>query len=356
MRRGFVTSTSYLHTIASSQAAFQSFSQVKRQKLPKKDALHEKRRELLNEPQEVTQCSNLSILPTELVLAIFDELCMDDALCLALVAQRFWEIGWPNMEKKFMASMAPWAGHRLICLGDETEDHPLGSLSKNEEEELEHGLTEYELEMAKGLAEGQFLFDVEFEKGYNKDYLMDYSLSATTDIPVGLSKIVSSRYLDTEAHKIPSRRVISVAQQERCKMPWSVLSKIKRFSNEYLPNYFPNNRKWVLRNLTAHEFVRSEVLAGSSKQSGPFFDDIGFEHIVLSKVLWSSSPMSGYSCSVAVWRGEWAGHCLEIITFDDHIKAMQSNLGWKDVSEDAVDRILALYRAAFEWIDDTKGK
>lgn len=181
-------------------------------------------------------------------------------------------------------------------------------------------------------------------------------MSATTDEPVDLYKIASLRYLNTEAHEIPSRRVISVAQQEMCKMPRSVLSKIKRFSNEHLPKYFPNNRKWVLRNLTAHEFVRSEVLAGSSKQSGPFFDDIGSEHIVLSKVLWSSSPRSAEFGSVAVWEGEWAGHRLEITTFDDHIKAMGPDVVWKDVSEDAVDHILELCRGAFEWIDDTKGK
>lgn len=166
MRRDFVTSTSHPHTIASSQEAFGNFTQVKRRKLSKEDAVREKRRTILNEPQKATQCSNLSTLPTELVVAIFDELCMDDALCLAVVAQRFWEIGWPNMEKKFMASMAPWAGHRLICLGQDTEDHPLGILSKNEEEELEYGLTEYELEMAKCLAEDQFLSNDEFEEGY----------------------------------------------------------------------------------------------------------------------------------------------------------------------------------------------
>lgn len=356
MRRDFVTSTSHPHTTASSQEAFQSFTRVKRRKISKKDALPKKRRKHLNKRQKATQCSNLSTLPTELIVAIFDELCMNDALCLAVVAQRFWEIGWPYTEKKFMASMAPWAGHRLVCLGEDTEDHPLGSLSKNEEEELEHGLTEYELEIAKCLAEDQFLSDEEFEEGYNKDYLMDYSLSATTDDPVDLYKIASLRYLDTEAHEIPPRRVISTAQREMNKMPPSVLSKIKRFSNEHLPSYFPNNRKWVLRNLTAHEFVRSEVLAGNSKQSGPFFDDIGFEHIVLSKVLWSSWPRSAEFCGTVVCEGTWAGHRLEITTLDDHIKFIQSGVVWKDVSEDAVENMLQLCRAAFEWIGNIDGK
>lgn len=84
---------------------------------------------------------NLSSLPAELIGAVFDKLYIDDALCLTIVAQRFWEIGWPYMEKKLMDLMAPWAGHRLVCLGEgPIEDYPPCMLSEDEKEEIAESL------------------------------------------------------------------------------------------------------------------------------------------------------------------------------------------------------------------------
>lgn len=60
---------------------------------------------------------------------------------LGAVSQIFWDIGWPYIKKKLMNCIAPWAGHRIVCLGVEhtdLADYPLGMLSKDEE--MAHGL------------------------------------------------------------------------------------------------------------------------------------------------------------------------------------------------------------------------
>lgn len=302
--------------------------------------------------------AQFSALPTELVCAVFDELCTDDAICLALVAQRFWDIGWPYVEKQLMGSMAPWAGHRLVCLGEDSHNVPRGMLNDDEERELTQGLTPRELALTKSLAVSQVLACDDMNQDY-VDHLMDYSTNARTDDPVDLYRFAYLRYAETKAHEIPSHRAVCVlqhiAQHESSKMPRSVLSKITRLTNGHLPIFFPDDRKWVLRNLTTHEFVRSEVLAGNSEQNGPYFEDIGFEHIVLSRMLWSSESRSAIEYDSTVDDGIWAGHRLEITTLDDHTQSISSDVPWKDISEDAVKEIIKLCRAA-EWISDAQSK
>lgn len=269
-----------------------------------------------------TQCLNLSTLPPELIGAIFDELRIDHALYLTFVARRFWEIGWPYMEKKLLDILAPWAGHRLICLGlgSAYDSDYQNILTGDEKEEMKQGLTPDEYDEMD--LEGPFWF--------------------YPSKPVSLSAIVSWRYMEIKVKEDPLyfqitrllSKIIRV-EQRRNKLQCSVTMNI--------PDYFPDDRKWVLRNLTTHEFVRSEVVAGNSKQNGPFFEDLGFEHIVLSRIFWSSEPSTD---GRSLERGIWAGHRFEIITVDHHTKPTRSEVAWKDISEEAVEDLIQISRAS----------
>ena len=110
----------------------------------------QKRRKFLNEDvsEEVqTHCLNPLTLPSELIGAIFDDLTIDDALRFTAVPQRFLEIGWPHMEKKLMGFMGPWAGHRLVWLGEgPIEEYPPCMLSEDEKQEIAAGLNADEFE------------------------------------------------------------------------------------------------------------------------------------------------------------------------------------------------------------------
>ena len=52
-------------------------------------------------------------------------------------------------------------------------------------------------------------------------------------------------------------------------------------------------------------------------------------------------------------RGIWAGHRLEITMLDRHTKYMLSDVAWKNISEEAVEDIIQLWRAARGWMSDS---
>lgn len=269
-------------------------------------------------------------LPAELIGMIFDKLWITDALRLTLVSQRSWDIGWTYVEKKLMGFMAPWAGHRLICLYEDPKilgnvafytagEYPPGMLSEDEEEELAIGLTSEDRD----------------DDGTNMD---EY-----TTIRVDLSMIALWRYErdDIELDDVPplslTNRLRDITENEMHDLPPSLRSKVLSFNHFHLPNYLPNDRKWVLRNLTTHEFVRSEALAIKNDQQGPYFEYLGFEHIVLSRIFWS--PISTYPNTNrrVENRGVWAGHRFEITTLDRHKTSMRPGVAWTDISDDAAD-------------------
>jgi len=148
--RALIRSILCPQTSTSRQEELPGITYQKRRKRLIENASHQKRRKLSDHDaslEAAPQCLNLSTLPAELIGAVFDKLYIDDALCLAAVAQRFWEIGWPYMEKKLMGFMGPWAGHRLVCLGEgPIEDYPSCMLSEDEKEELAEGLDADEYE------------------------------------------------------------------------------------------------------------------------------------------------------------------------------------------------------------------
>ena len=62
-------------------------------------------------------------------------------------------------------------------------------------------------------------------------------------------------------------------------------------------------------------------------------------HILYQRICWSSTR--GYADSVlgyrrGINRGEWAKHCFDIVTREDHIVEEKDYEEWRDVSEEAV--------------------
>lgn len=306
----------------------------KRQKLSKEDTLHRKLSNQDTSPEVATQCLNFSALPAELIGMVFDRLDIVNALRLTLAAQRFWEIGWPYMEKKLMGFMGPWAGHRLVCLGESPiEGYPPDMLNKDEKEELAKGLNADE---------------------YDDDWDDEYDIVQGS--PVDLITLVESRYCKTGPDVPPPllvQNLQEVAIDQIQTMPRPMTSRLFEFlSSRHLSVFFPDDQKWVLRNLTTHEFIRSEALAGNSSQTGRHIKDLGFEHLILFRTFWSSSSWSAEFNRRSVHHGIWAGHRFEITVLDRHTKSMQSGVAWKDISEDAIKDMIQFLRDAYDHLDD----
>lgn len=132
-----------------------------------------------------------------------------------------------------MDFMGPWAGHRLVCLGEgPIEDYPPCMLSERQHQELAAGL--------------------------NKDEVGDgESPKRHAGGPAELHEIVSCRYKETN-DDIPPARVISIssdlASYETRNMPKSIKSRVfDVIRKDYFSRHYPDSRKWVLPNLTTHE-------------------------------------------------------------------------------------------------------
>lgn len=268
----------------------------------------------------------LSTLPADLIGMICDELCMGDLICLALAARKFWNLVRPYMEKDLMRGIAPWAGHRIICIGAVYPfDYPPGVLNEGEEKELSKGM------------------DIEEVARYIKERFPPYPRYVTS-----LSDIIEWRYVELVYAPLKPQweEVRNIALYQMREYPQPMRSKVLNFSRPRpTKEYHTVNKNWILRNLTTHEFIRSEVVAGNSKHHGPYIDDLGFEHIIILRTLWASSSSKRLVFNGRkVHRGVWAGHRLDIITFERHAKSRSSNATWTDISEEAIEDIIQVWR------------
>ncbi|EHK22424.1 uncharacterized protein TRIVIDRAFT_60714 [Trichoderma virens Gv29-8] len=111
--------------------------------------------------------------------------------------------------------------------------------------------------------------------------------------------------------------------------------------------YFPRDQPWILRNLTAKEFVRSEAIALRPEFiHGPFIDGFGFGEVIISRICWSTVPCPSMDCAVPIHRGVWAGHGFDITTLAKH-RAGTTEAEWRDVSEEVASEIAIICEAKY---------
>lgn len=117
-------------------------------------------------------------------------------------------------------------------LGEEVGDYPSGMINKYEKAELAEGLT------------------TEESAGY---YRNGHSRACG---PVNLRRLASSRYEEAGDDVPPrhvSRMLAAIAEYEIYKMPESMRFKMRELIDIDLSRYYPEDRRWVLRNLTTRD-------------------------------------------------------------------------------------------------------
>src|SRR2546421_630588 len=100
-----------------------------------------------------------------------------------------------------------------------------------------------------------------------------------------LYDIADECYTQTEEIKspldIPSDWFKSIPEPEQ--------SEIRLLARPKLSDFYPKDCSWVLRNLTTHEFVRSDAVALTPDHvQGPWVQCVGFGEVVLSRTCWSA--------------------------------------------------------------------
>ncbi|KAF2252015.1 hypothetical protein BU26DRAFT_248674 [Trematosphaeria pertusa] len=157
----------------------------------------------------------------------------------------------------------------------------------------------------------------------------------------------------------------------RCQRIWSAVEQ--DLSHEYM---YPQDRVWVLRNLTTQEYIRSDKLRPTEKEDPKLKTQIpsrsGLAKLTglfkrgaasalkkqkghqLPDVVYDTSPLTFAQIFVVLtcqsndlpWsevplhfqEGRWAGHRFDIVTLDAHLKETNA-YEWADVSELAVDDV-----------------
>ena len=284
----------------------------------------------LNPPCQIQ--SHLAAIPGELILMIFHSLDLLSCFRLSLVSTRFWRIGWPFFQQKIIEAMSPWAGKRIICLGDEYEsnDLPAGFLTTEEENIIKEGLYDSETDPDEGIGPGP-------------GDLLNLAMGRFQEIvavePYEILRRPLPGYPDHAFYSVHSRswQYPRTALDEARHLPKSLLSQVNSFVyRDKTGDYYPETESWILRNLTTAEIVQGDELFAafykSGRRDGLHLRYPGFGEAIMSRICWSRS-----SSTARFNRGVWAGHRFEICTGKVH--ALNSDIGWNDVTSEIIDEL-----------------
>jgi hypothetical protein len=265
----------------------------------------------------LTAKSPFSELPTELHDIVFDNLDIDDICSLSLTSRYFWTAGWRHIESYYLSLLGPWAGKKIVCVGQDTEanDYPPGLFTKDQEEMLRQ---------------------TKDDDG-NPMTLSHYSMEEYVDwvkLPSAYSVV---------RHIFNSKEFDRMAHSDRC--------QVYQFNNLDGSQFYPSDQPWILRNLSTKEFVRSEAVALKPEYiNGPNIQFLGFGEVLLTRICWSTSSSISMVYDGDIHRGTWAGHTFDITTLARHRQDSKAD-DWKDVSEEVVEEITRIWESELgsEW-------
>ena len=252
------------------------------------------------------------------------QLSLEDCFRLSITTAESFDLTFSCVEQRLTKLLGQWAGSRIICAPTD-----IGSDSTSV------GLfTSKERNASVGDVSAQ-------EAGSNTD-------ECTLTGNMNLGEVVSLRYHEVYHAKrcLPfdeaceSLRQIALTETID-HLPEGARQRIHdALVGEGFPKaLLPANKSWVLRNLTAKQYVCADGLRAALdvKRSQPCGPDIrypGLAEAVLCRVGWTSEG----SCNghdVPKNFSIWAGHRFEVTT-DTHHRA-HSDATWEDVTEEVVD-------------------
>jgi hypothetical protein len=310
--------------------------------------------------------TGLDCLPLEIVdciLASFERL--EDLFRLGLALPHMWPLVRRHMEARhFMPHLGRWAGTNLICLGEHPPTacspslYPPGLLTEADLKELEHGLSRAEC------ARSNINDDNESDDRSRKaPACLHQVATARYSSPVDqLSNPLRPTYLQIGLGEMHRRDNLARAKGQAHRawgQPWHIhfhrmCEDLRHYERR---DFYPLDREWVLRSLTAQEVVRADTLARPNwvpRRAGaaPAFvkGGINFGSVVLMRTSWSVEDAKPDSDGFDLGnrRGVWAGHCLEITTaqrHEEHLMRMEAGkrAQWRDVSDEVAVEMKRLW-------------
>ncbi|KAA1477022.1 hypothetical protein DENSPDRAFT_566220 [Dentipellis sp. KUC8613] len=225
----------------------------------------------------IVKQTGINGLPDKLLDKIFSYL-YDGGQCirLALTGRRYWNLARPHIRQSitdYIKSLS-WAGDRIICIGDYTE-----------EDDLPRALQADKQFAGKDLYE---LVDEDF-----------------TSVPSGLEGrgMLGGNILRSKLGEVLSNAWMG---DEFAFGPSSIFT-------DCIPVEEIEANKLVLRNLSKHEYVQYSRLPMSKSKSC----EVDLALAAQSQICWSSDPSTSMWCAGNVTRGSWAGDRLDIAPIEE---------------------------------------
>ncbi|KAF2472590.1 uncharacterized protein BDR25DRAFT_302720 [Lindgomyces ingoldianus] len=272
---------------------------------------------------ESTRLSALERLPNELVDIIFDELSMDKrhAVGLALCSKYLWNLLIRRIRSQYLRSAAPWAGKKVLVLGSQTSHLPPAFA------ELETYNT-LKLRNVKSPPSANHRSFRLFEELIQLDFSVP---------PI------------MHAQEAEWKKAIGLHLPRKPRNWLPDYSEIYEFGHLSIFCLFPQDRTWILRNLTVHKFVSSNYLTTHNLRYAGLHPYFTFHHILLSRICWSSIPDSidralSYN-NANIHHGIWAGHSFDIVTQEEHDETCGQEY-WENASEEALAHVVHIWRMA----------
>lgn len=236
----------------------------------------------------------LTSLPFELLDHIISFLLPADLICLGVTCHALLAHLYNDITRLLKEDTAPWAGHRIITLGDHAYTMPPNLLTYEEETELREALDVVKNDRRRTTPAGPLY------SGSEDLYSLGKCNTMFNQVIPKLN-VTEQKIISTLRPLMPSSKQATTSSQQ------------------------PDD--WILRNLMKRQYVRASVLARLCPDvpaNGPFIEPVGFGELIVGKTIWTDDRFSTDS-----WRihGEWAGDRFDIIPFSD----FSEENGWKDV-------------------------
>ena len=232
-------------------------------------------------------------MPQELVDTVLDEMTdTESTMCLALTCSYFFRMLAARVQLALKAEAAPWAGDRLMLIGDRARSEPANLLTPQDIESVNSKLRAH-------LQPGWRLF------------------------------VLAQLFRRAGPNSTPSR----MRSNRSCLFGLSYLDGSESAQYDRLLNIIrqdTGNTNWILRNHTLKHYVSEAAL---KKYRSRYM----LEDVIFGFASWSD-PVAASYCDARDY-GIWSGHCVDITTLEDLKGHALNSMEWKDVSESAIERI-----------------
>ncbi|KAI0856462.1 hypothetical protein F4860DRAFT_492783 [Xylaria cubensis] len=292
--------------------------------------------------QDRDETVTLFSLPLELHRLIFSFIVdIDDVLCFGMTNQYFLRICHQFWEHYYMSCLGRWAGKNIVCVGEDVEphDYPPGLFSSEEIESLRQTTIK--------LDEDGYLDE---EDGYpNEEAVESQPFTLWHFTQPGVSMV--DKFQDFGLYTLGCDLERRFLRRKLYRDP--ALTHLEEQFSVDDETYFPTGQRWILRNLTTKQIVRSDAIALSPDHiSGPNIKVFGFGEVLLSRICWSTNPVM-FPSSDTFTRGIWAGHRFDITTLSRHEVDTQGE-EWTDVSDEVAREVASIWEGCYgpDWREE----